>query len=209
TDGQDRLLVEATSLQPDRVDAASFRRRAADNQVGGHIIADMGHAADHRVGPDLEELVDASVSAQQRPVTHFHVARDADVVGKYRMVADHAVVGNMDVRHQQVVVTDARVSAAKASAPVQGAASADDIVRTDLQPGFLAFELLVGRVLTDGGKLVDPVVAANAGIGLDHHMRGDLCACADLDAGTDNAPRTDLDVVRESGTGINDGSRIN
>src|SRR5690606_39122641 len=75
--------------------------------------------------------------------------------------------------------------------------------------GFLAFELLVCRVLTDGGKLVDPVVAANAGIGLDHHMRGDLCACADLDAGTDNAPRTDLDVVRESGTGINDGSRIN
>ncbi len=137
---------------------------------------------------DLQELIDARVAAEHHPVSNFHMAGDADVVGENGMIPDDAVVRHVHIGHQQVVAANARVVAAHRCAPVQGTAFANDVVVADLQPGLLAGELLVSRVLTHGSELVDSVVLADPRIRLDHHVRTDLGTLTDFDSGADDRP---------------------
>ena len=75
------VLVKATPFQTDSIDAASFRWSSTDDDEGRNVIADVSHATDHGVSAYLEKLIDPCVAAQYRPVAHFHMPGEADVVG--------------------------------------------------------------------------------------------------------------------------------
>ena len=97
------------------------------------------------------------------------------------MVADDAVVRDVHVGHDPVVVADARRAAAFAGAAVQRDELADQVAIADDQLALFAAEFLVLRDRADRGELEDAVVAADARRAFDDDVRADRRAFADLD----------------------------
>jgi len=131
------------------------------------------------------------------------------VVYQNAVVAEYAVVANMHIGHQQVVITDGGFAAILHGAPVNGDPFTDNVVITDHQSRGLAFVFQIGSVLPHGGELVDVVVLADAGGALDHHMGGNHCSRADFDIGPDNGPGAHFHIGCQPGLGMDYGGRIN
>src|SRR5690606_1054588 len=101
------------------------------------------------------------VAAEDGPVIHDDMTGQGRVVDQDGVVADHAVVTDVHIGHQQVVVADARLATVLHGAAVNGHAFTNDIVITDLQPGRLPLVLQIGGILADTGELKNAVVAAD------------------------------------------------
>ena len=101
------------------------------------------------------------------------------------MAADAAIVRDVRVGQDPVVVADAGDAAAVAGAAVDGDELADAVAVADDEFGALAVELLVLRIAADRGVAGDAVVAADAGRAVDAAVRADRGAVADLDVGAD------------------------
>ena len=158
------------------------------------------------VGADAAELVHPGEAAEYGVVAHMHVAGELGVVGEYGVVADLAVVGEMHVGHDPVVVAQARHAGVLRGAAVERAEFADGVAVADFQPRRLARVFLVLRHLAQRAELENPVVAADAGMAGDHHMRADPGAGADLDVLADDGIGADFDVVSQLGAGMDDGA---
>src|SRR6185437_14060802 len=64
----DLLAREAAALHANDVDAGEPRSVAHDGAVGDDVTLDAGHAADHRVLPDADELVNRREPAEDRVI---------------------------------------------------------------------------------------------------------------------------------------------
>src|SRR5918996_2777827 len=80
------VLREASTVEPHRVQAEERRRNPGRLHVGGHVLLDTRAAADERVRPDADELVDRSHSTHDALLVDGHVPREA-----YRVAEDHPV----------------------------------------------------------------------------------------------------------------------
>lgn len=76
---------------------------------------------------DNAELVDRRHAADDGVIVDFHMPRQRGVVGQHTSVADHAVVGNVHVDHQQVVIAHFGQAGALRGAAVNGHAFADAV----------------------------------------------------------------------------------
>ena len=75
------------------------------------------------------------------------------------LIAERAVVRDVRVGHEQIVIADARHALIADGAAVDGAELADHVAIADLQARRLAGVFLVLRRLADRGELEDLVVA--------------------------------------------------
>src|SRR5690606_24489486 len=100
-----------------------------------------------------------------------------------------AIVRDVHVRHDPVVVADHRLALVLHRATADGAVLADRVAVADREPGGLVPVLLVLRIVADGGELVDAVVLPDPRGSLDH------------DVARDARPRPDLDVLADHGVG--------
>src|SRR6201991_1195642 len=185
-DGADAGGVEAAALQALAVDAAW----AAAGLIGHHhegrdVRAHQAAHADERMRAHLAELVHARVTGEDRPVADLRMPGERRVVGEHDMVAHLAVVRDMHVGQEPVVVADTRDTAAVTGATVDRDELTDEIAIADDDFGALALPFLVLRRTTDGRELRDAVVASDHGRTLDHHVRTDGRALADDHVGTD------------------------
>ncbi|MNC05431.1 hypothetical protein D3C75_529030 [compost metagenome] len=139
----------------------------------------------------------------------MHMARQCGVVHQDAVVANHAVVADVGIGHDQVVIAQGRFRTILDGATVDRHAFTDDVVITNHQAGFLALVLQVRRVLTHRGKLVDAIVLADSGRALEDHVRPDDCPLADFHTCADDRPRADLDAVSQNGCRIDDCTRVN
>ena len=97
---------------------------------------------------DLGELMSLGPTSDNRPVINNGLAGDADKADKDAVIADHAVVGHVNVGHQQCVAADLRHAlAAGLGATVDRHALADGDIVTDLNVCDLT---LVLKILRDG-----------------------------------------------------------
>ena len=121
-----------------------------------------------------------------------------------------AVMGNMDIGHYPVVITDTCKSAAGIGPPIYRAIFADRIPVSDFQPRivFTVIFFILG-IITQGGELEDPVLLADDRGATNHDMRTDPRISADFHTCPDQRIGTNLDTVRNNGLRMNDGSRIN
>src|SRR5690606_32807453 len=143
-----------------------------------HVAVDEGAHADESVRADAAELVDAGEAAEDHLVADLDMPGQGRVVGEDAAVAHLAVVGDVHVGQQPVVVADAGDAATVAGAAVDGGEFADDVAVADHQFGVLALELLVLRVAADRGRAVDAVVAPDPGRALDAAVGTDARAGA-------------------------------
>ena len=100
-----------------------------------------------------------------------------------------AVVRDVHVGHDPVVVADAGRAGVLDGAGVDRAELADRVAVADHELGVLAGVLLVLRRAADRVELPDPVVAADRRAALDHAVRADDRAGADADAGRERCCR--------------------
>src|SRR5690606_37836494 len=205
----DLLGTEAAALQTLAIDGAGGGRVARHHHVGGHILGEEGGGPGKAVGADRDELVHQHVAGEDRPVPHHHMAGEGGIVDQDAVIAHHAIVTDVDVGHQQVVIADGGLAPILHGAAVDGDPLADDVVVADHQPRGFALVLEVRGVLPHGGKLVDAVMGADHGGALDDHVGADLGIVADGDVRADDGPGTHLDVGADAGGRVDNGARIN
>src|SRR5450759_1312539 len=131
------------------------------------------------------------MTAQSRSIRHDGVTTNL------------AVVGNMHVGHDPIVVTYARDTGILHRAGIEGAEFANSVVITYLQTRRLTCIFLVLGNSSYRIKLKDTVVFTDKGVPLDYHVRADHRACIDLDMLADDGISTHLDIIGEFGVGMN------
>ena len=125
------------------------------------------------------------------------------------MVADDAVVSDVDVVHHQHVVADTGEHPAALGAAMDGGELADAVVVADFQARGLAVILEVLRGGADRGELKDPVARADRGVAFDYRVGTDPGRGANPDLRADDRSRSDLDGGVEFGAPIDDGAGMN
>src|SRR5205814_1151237 len=114
------------------------------------------------------------------------LARELAGIGEDGVAADLAVMREMHVRHDPVVAADAGHSGVERGAAVDGDVFADHVAVADLDRSVLVGVFLVLRRRADRGEMEDAVAPADAGTAVQHDMRADPGAFAQLDPGTDD-----------------------
>ena len=112
-------------------------------------------------------------ATQNRPVTHMHMAGELGIVGKDRVIPHHAVMREVNVSHDPVVVTHAGDASIAGRANVESAKLTDVVSITNHQLTGLTRVLFVLRNSADGVELENLVVTPYGGVTLDHAMRTD------------------------------------
>lgn len=133
--GSSRIAV---ALHAFEIDAEGRCRVTLIHTVGDAVLTNHASAAQHRALPDLDELVNPGLPADDHVVSNMNVAGKADVVGNDGVVSDDAVMGDMDIGHQQIVVSDNSYSLVLYGSYRERAVFANNVIVTDNQLSFLA-----------------------------------------------------------------------
>ena len=182
--------------------------RPAAVTYAGDILGHGGKDTSQGVGANAAILVNRSEPPEHRPVTDMYVSGQCRVVGEHGMVPDCAVVCDMDICHDPVVVAHAGLAGVLHGTPIDGAVFANRIAVSDVQLRGFAGVLLVLRIVADGCELKDVVVLADDAGPLQHHVGLDSRAPADLHIRSDNAVWTDRHVRVKTCTCRNHGARV-
>lgn len=111
------------------------------------------------------------------------------------MAAYDAVVGDMGVRHQQVIVSNSCNALILDGAAVNRGVLANDVAIADVEIGDLTTIFLVLWIFPHGSELKDPVVFSDSGRPFDDHMRTDFGAGVDSDIGADDGVGSYTDIA--------------
>ena len=111
---------------------------------------------------------------------------------------------DMCIRHEEAVVTDARLLALARRA-VHRRALTNRRAVADERIALFALELQILRHLADGGSLKNMAVPADLRPLFDHGVRFDLCPLADLNMIRDDRVGADLHIPRDARRRRNDG----
>src|SRR5205814_8132290 len=103
-------------------------------------------------GSHAAELMHAGKGSDCRVVFNRDVARKRRRVRHDDVAAEHAVVPNMRVRHQKIVISDSRVAATALCAAMDIHVLAKNVVMADREECFLAFELEILGLQPDGSE---------------------------------------------------------
>ncbi len=148
----DFVAREAAALQPDDVEAGEPRAVADHRAVGNHVALHAGDAADHGMLADPHKLMHRREAAEQGKVLDHDMASQRRVVGHDHMVADDAVMGDMDAHPEKAAVAHPRHHAAALGAGIHRHVLADDVALADDKARGLAAVFQILRLMADRGE---------------------------------------------------------
>ncbi len=105
-----------------------------------------GSKGGHGVIADIAKLKHQRVAAQHHIIADVDMAGQGSVVGKNSVAAHHAVVRQMHISHNPVVIADAGFAQAGNGAGVEGGEFADGVAVADNQAGGLVAVFFVLRL---------------------------------------------------------------
>ena len=200
------------SLQADRVHPKRLSVSFADCPgIGQDILRDNAVAADITVRPNAAELVHAGKSADCRVVLNGDMAGECRSIRQDDVIAKMAIVSNMHIHHQEVVISYYRLPPTALRSTVDVHVLAKDVVRTDRQEGVFALELEILRLESDGAEWKETVVLADGRRTFDDDVGVQPAATSDRHAISNPAVRPDEDVGTkprfwtDKGSGVNHG----
>ena len=124
---------------------------------------EVGLAADHGERADAAELVNARRPGNIRPIVDVDVSGQHGVVGHDYVIAQVAIVGDVDADHQQAVVADdGRVVGDQGA--VNGHVFADGVARADHHPARLGRDVDVLGQPAENDAVEEVVVGAQRGV---------------------------------------------
>ena len=205
----DALFREALPLEADGIHLVGFHsalRRAPHERQD--VPVHPRERADEGVAPDPEELADGRVAAEDHVVLDDAVAREGHSVREDGAVPDDAVVCNVRVRHEEVVVADDGRLVPRDGSAMDRAELTEDVPVADHERRRLALVLEVLRRPAERGQLEDPVVLADRRGALDHGMRADGRTRSDRDVGADDRVGADVGGRVDGSGRVHDGGRV-
>ena len=161
------------------------------------------------VRTDAHELMYHSKATQNNPVAHMNMTSLLRAVGKDSVVAHHAVMCQMHVSHDPVVVTNLGHARVSRRADIEGAKLTNGVAVTNDQLTGLARIFLVLRNRPQRIELKNAVVIADCGVAFDHTMRPDGSARADANIWADDGVRPHLNRAIELSLGVHNGGGVN
>src|SRR5689334_16717616 len=135
---------------------------------------------------DRDELMRTGKPAQHGIVADVDVARQSRDIGESRVIPHLAIVRDVHVSHDPVVVADARDPGVLRRAAVERAILPDGVAVADLQRGRLPRVFLVLRRPSEHAESENAVLRSYAGSSLDHDVRTDRRALAGLNVLADD-----------------------
>ena len=182
-------------------------RHAVGHDEGKAVLDDLRIAPDHRDAAHAAELVDDDAAGEEGARADVHVAREGDVVGQDRSVADRAFVRHVGIRHEETPgAHDGLASGPRR--PMDRHALADLVAVADAQPRLGPGEAHVLWLAAEDRPFVHGVSAADRRVALDDGVGADLGPFAHLYAVLDDGVGPDLDPRAETGRAADDGGGV-
>src|SRR6202050_2602625 len=125
------------------------------------------------------------------------------------MIADHRVVSDVGISHDESVTANFRQPSAFDRSPIEGDILADFVVLANFQPRGLAF---IGHVLRRHPNRTERkknVMRADLRWPLDGYVRNQTAVLAQFNVRSDHTVRANLARCRDLGAGIDDGRGMN
>ena len=189
------LTLDSHALQANLVNADGPCIVTCRKREGGKIA--VKGCAHTRVGMGSHptELVHQGEAAQGDTVPDMNMACQRGVVCKNNVTPNFAVMGNVAIRHNQVMVTDTRYTATPHGSTVKGGRFSNDVVIANNKlSGFVFVAQILGR-LAKAYKRVDLAVFANGAGARNNRMRGNPAALANFYVGTNDGKGVNPDVI--------------
>ena len=142
---------------------------------------------------DFHELVHHGEPAQNSPIPDLYMTCQLRIIGKNGVVADLAIVRQVHVSHQPVVVANPGHATVPGRPNVEGTKFTNGVAVADHQFTGLTSILFVLRYGAEGVELEDAVVPADRGVPLQHAVRADGGPGANPHMGTDHGVGADGD----------------
>src|SRR5262245_16138141 len=147
---------------------------------------------------DAAELMHAHVGAERGLIAYCDVPGERRAVGEHVAGSDYAIVRDVGLGHEQVVVADRGQRAAARGAAVHRHAFADDVTPSDHQTSLFASEFQVLRRLAHRGEGVDSRPLADLARAFDDDVPGYLNVVVNGDMIADDRIWADRDIRAES-----------
>src|SRR5205814_9867590 len=153
-------------------------------------------------------LVHSRKRADVGLVPYRHVPAQRRAVAQHGAVAHLYIVGDVDIRHQQIVVADAGQHASAFGAAMDGHELADSVAAADARCGSFALVLQVLRRHADRAVGVKNIIFADCGGAFQVYVGHQASACSDLDLRSHDAVGADLRGSRYTCRGVDEGCRM-
>jgi hypothetical protein len=145
TEDQTMCLVEgvnggfgqAVATQPHDVDAANPRGIAINQHVGRNVVNDAGMTTNERQSANGDVVMNRHSTRKSHLILNVDVAAQQGAVGQDDVIAQLAVVRNVNPGHEEVAVADRGQALIFGGAPIDRNMLSDHIVVADHQAGRL------------------------------------------------------------------------
>lgn len=192
----------AISGKADAIEPYDAGRIAIRDDVRADVLHDLGHAANHGAGTDLDELVKAAHAADDRMVFDSDMTCRAREGGHDDVVTEAAVMCDMGIGLQHIVRADACL-AVFSGRSVNSDVFTEKIVIADDDGAVFVCKFQILRVFSNDRMRIDVIFFTHADILRDDSMRSDDGAFADLAVFSDVGISTDDYIL------VNDRARMN
>jgi hypothetical protein len=119
--------------EPFPIQTLGFRGIARDNQIGRNILYYNGRYGSKTVTANSAILMDTGKSSKCHVIMYPDVARQCRIIREDIIVSDNAIMCNMDICHDPVVIPDSGNTPPAAGPPVDGTIFPDGITIADFQ----------------------------------------------------------------------------
>src|SRR5215471_15339030 len=204
------LLGKTAAFEADLIEAIGVCVASGGRHgKGQNVLRNGGASANVGVSADANKLVYRAKRADHGPFLDRHVSGDRGAVHQHRVIANHRVMSDVGVGHDQDVAANFRDPSTFDRAAVDGYALADFVVIADLQSRRLA---LVGNILRrhpNGAKGKENVLSSNLGWTFKCDVREQLAALPQFHLRADHAIGANFARGGNFGTRVNDGCGMN
>ena len=172
---------------------------------GKHVAGDGGAPANEGVGANANKMVHRTQRAHRGPFFHDNVASQSCGVGQDDVVADHAIMRDVGVGHDERVIADASEASAFGRAAIDGDKFADSVVVADFEARGFVFVAQVLRGESDGGEREEAIAGADFCRAFDDDVRDELAGFAEFDVRANSTVGADFAGWVNFRSGIEDG----
>ena len=197
----------AISGESDAVQPYDAGRIAICDDIRADVLHDLGHAADHSTGANLDELVKAAHAADDGMVFDSDMACRAREGGHDDVVAEATVMCDVGIGLQHIVRADACLAVFPGRS-VNGDVFTEKIVIADDDGAVFVCEFQILRVFSNDRMRINVILFAHADILRDDSVRPDDGAFADLAVFSDIGISADDDILVNDRTRMNHGRRM-
>ena len=202
----DAVFGETAALEAGGVQSIGVRVAGGNGfGKGKHVAGDGSAAADEGMRTDANEMVHRTKRAHRRPFFDDDMASQSRGVGQDDVVADHAIMRNVAVGHDERAIADAGEASTLGGAAIDGDKFADGVVVADFEARRFAFVTQVLRGESDRRKRKKAIARADFRGPFDGNMGYEFAILTEFNVRADGAIGADFAGPGNLGSAIENG----